>query len=77
MVEGEDLYLEVPYKELLARNHIRKRHIPENVLETMIQKLEIPAPWYVQCGKKCEKCERGVRMVEGEEDTPFTWKNGE
>ena len=39
------LYLEVPYKELLARNHIRKRHIPENVLETMIQKLEIPAPW--------------------------------
>ena len=39
------LYLEVPYAELLARNRIRKRHIPENVLETMIRKLEIPCPW--------------------------------
>ncbi|MDE7324740.1 MAG: AAA family ATPase [Lachnospiraceae bacterium] len=39
------LYLEVPYKELLTRNQIRARHIPENVLENMIEKLEIPAPW--------------------------------
>ena len=39
------LYLEVPYQELLRRNGIRERHIPEGVLEEMIRKLEIPAPW--------------------------------
>ncbi len=39
------LYLEVPYTELIARNRIRARHIPENVLETMIRKLEIPCSW--------------------------------
>lgn len=39
------LYLEVPYPELLSRNRTRARHIPENVLEEMIRKLEIPAPW--------------------------------
>lgn len=39
------LYLEVPYQELLARNRTRARHIPEDVLEEMIKKLEIPAPW--------------------------------
>ena len=39
------LYLEVPYQELLARNRKRTRYIPENVLEEMIRKLEIPAPW--------------------------------
>lgn len=39
------IYLEVPYRELLRRNHIRSRHIPEAVLEDMIRKLEIPAPW--------------------------------
>lgn len=39
------LYLEVPYQELLARNRTRARHIPEGVLEEMINKLEIPAPW--------------------------------
>lgn len=38
-------YLEVPYEELLARNRKRARHIPEAVLEQMIGKLEIPAPW--------------------------------
>lgn len=38
-------YLEVPYLELLARNRKRERHIPEAVLEKMIGKLEIPAPW--------------------------------
>lgn len=39
------LYLEVPYRELLERNRTRQRHIPENVLEEMIRKLEIPGPW--------------------------------
>ena len=39
------LYLEVPYRELLARNQKRARHIPEHVLEEMIGKLEIPASW--------------------------------
>lgn len=39
------LYLEVPYQELLRRNHVRMRHIPENVLDDMIRKLEVPAPW--------------------------------
>lgn len=39
------LYLEVPYRELLERNSIRQRHIPESVLEEMIEKLEVPAPW--------------------------------
>ncbi len=39
------LYLEVPYEELLRRNATRARHIPETVLEEMIRKLEIPAPW--------------------------------
>ena len=39
------LYLEAPYKELLARNRKRARHIPENVLEEMLRKLELPAPW--------------------------------
>jgi len=39
------LYLEVPYQELLRRNRSRTRHIPEDVLDDMIRKLEIPAPW--------------------------------
>lgn len=39
------LYLEVPYQELLRRNRIRARHIPETVLDNMIRKLEVPAPW--------------------------------
>lgn len=39
------LYLEAPYQELLMRNRIRERHIPENILEEMIEKLEVPAPW--------------------------------
>lgn len=38
-------YLEVPYLELLARNRKRPRYIPEPVLEDMIRKLEMPAPW--------------------------------
>ena len=39
------LYLEAPYGELLDRNRKRERHIPENVLENMIRKLEVPEPW--------------------------------
>ncbi len=39
------LYLEVPYQTLLARNRTRARHIPEHVLEEMIEKLDVPAPW--------------------------------
>ena len=39
------LYLEAPLQELLRRNRKRPRHIPESVLEDMIRKLEVPAPW--------------------------------
>ena len=39
------LYIETPYQELLARNRKRARYIPEHVLEEMIRKLELPAPW--------------------------------
>lgn len=39
------IYLEAPYRELLSRNQKRERHIPEAVLENMIDKLEVPAPW--------------------------------
>lgn len=39
------LYLEAPYQELCERNQKRERHIPEPVLEEMIRKLELPAPW--------------------------------
>ncbi|MBD5503643.1 MAG: AAA family ATPase [Lachnospiraceae bacterium] len=39
------LYLEVPYKDLLIRNQKRSRYIPEQVLEEMIRKLEVPADW--------------------------------
>ncbi len=38
-------YLEAPYRELLGRNKKRERQIPEAVLEKMIDKLEVPAPW--------------------------------
>lgn len=38
-------YLETPYQELLKRNKKRARDIPWNVLERMIDKLELPAPW--------------------------------
>ena len=39
------VYLEVPYRELLRRNEKRDRYIPVKVLEKMIDKLEVPAPW--------------------------------
>lgn len=37
-------YIEVPYKELLSQNHNRKHKVPENVIENLIRKLEIPNP---------------------------------
>ena len=39
------MYLEAPYEEILKRNQIRTRQIPEPVLEKMIDKLEMPEPW--------------------------------
>lgn len=39
------VYLEVPYEEIIRRNGIRKRHIPETVLEGMIRRLEVPEAW--------------------------------
>lgn len=39
------VYLEAGYKELQERNQIRKRQIPGNVLEQMIDKMEMPEPW--------------------------------
>jgi predicted kinase len=39
------MYLEAPYRELYARNRKRLRYIPEPVLEDMIKKMELPAPW--------------------------------
>ena len=39
------MYLEAPYRELLARNRKRERYIPELVLEDMNKKMELPAPW--------------------------------
>ncbi len=39
------IYLEAPYEELLRRNQIRPRQIPEPVLEKMIDKLEMPETW--------------------------------
>lgn len=39
------IYLEAPYVELLRRNQIRARRIPESVLEEMTGRLEVPMPW--------------------------------
>ncbi|MGB0524735.1 MAG: AAA family ATPase [Flammeovirgaceae bacterium] len=39
------IYLEAPYRELLAQNRNREHVVPEAVIERMIRKLEIPAPW--------------------------------
>lgn len=35
------IYLEIPYNELLDRNNLRKRYIPENVLNNMIDKFDM------------------------------------
>jgi predicted kinase len=37
-------YIEVPYKTLVSQNHNRDYKVPEKVLESLIQKLEIPTP---------------------------------
>lgn len=36
------IYIEVPYKTLLKQNADRAYQVPENVIEKLIQKLEIP-----------------------------------
>lgn len=36
------VYLEVPYSQLMAQNHNRAHKVPENVLDKMIQKWEMP-----------------------------------
>ena len=36
------VYLEQPYKEILRRNRDRSRSVPENVIDRMIKKLEVP-----------------------------------
>ncbi len=39
------VYLEVPYEEMLSRNQKRERYIPVKVLESMVDKMEMPALW--------------------------------
>ncbi len=39
------VYLEVPYQKLISQNHNRQYKVPEQVVEKMIGKLEIPAPY--------------------------------
>lgn len=39
------IYLEVPYKKLLAQNRNREFPIPETAIEKMIGKLEVPKAW--------------------------------
>lgn len=39
------VYLEVPYKKLLSQNKDRDFPIPENAVEKMIDKLEVPRTW--------------------------------
>jgi len=35
-------YIEVPYKTLFSQNHNRESKVPENIVEKMINKLEVP-----------------------------------
>ena len=39
------VYLEVPYKRLISQNQNREFPVPNKVLEKMIWKLDVPAPW--------------------------------
>ncbi len=39
------VYLEVPYKQLLEQNRNREYVVPENAIQKMVWKLEIPALW--------------------------------
>ena len=38
------VYVEVPYKQLISQNHNRAYKVPQDVIERMIEKLEIPSP---------------------------------
>lgn len=38
------IYLEVPYKQLRSQNHHREYKVPQDVVDKMIGKLEIPGP---------------------------------
>ncbi len=42
--EVEIIYVEVPYKTLIKQNNDRENKVPDNVIEKMIKKLEIPVP---------------------------------
>lgn len=37
--------MEVPYADLFSQNRNREEIVPFNVLEKLIDKLEVPAPW--------------------------------
>ena len=37
-------YVEVPYKQLLSQNHNRDYKVPEDVIEKMLWRLELPTP---------------------------------
>lgn len=39
------VYIEVPYKELLLRNKIRNRTVPEKVINNMISKFDMIEKW--------------------------------
>lgn len=39
------IYVEVPYKKLIAQNKNREHPIPEDAIEHMIDKLEVPKDW--------------------------------
>ena len=38
------IYIEVPFKKLLSQNHNREHKVPEKVIRSMVDKLEIPTP---------------------------------
>lgn len=39
------IYVEAPYRELFSRNKTRQRTVPEDVINRMIQKFDMPKPW--------------------------------
>lgn len=38
------IYIEVPYRQLITQNHNRLHKVPEQVIEKLLDKLEIPTP---------------------------------
>lgn len=38
------IYLEVPYKKLVSQNHNRDYKVPQQVIDRMISKMEVPVP---------------------------------